>query len=250
MVYYLKALGKMQRRAALWILEAFKMSPSYGIEAIAGLRSIKLYLQKLGGKSQLHGYKLPPSHLVCSLIDSSFSTSSNLKANALDSLTNQQCSLVKGHLIDMANRSNKCFSSFASLDSEFSPGHRVIDNFSDHFSFNICDKEKDNKLCAHQLDEMVLESSSSPSIAIITSNVSIKNNVATPITHIHTFNNPLTKMIHHVVYITSTEAELFAIRCGINQITDSDNISKIIVITNSIHVTDKIFDLSVHPYQV
>jgi len=66
----------------------------------------------------------------------------------------------------------------------------------------------------------------------------------------NTLNNPLTKTIHHAVHVTSTEAELFAVRCGINQITDSDNISKIIVITDSIHVAHKIFNLSVHLYQV
>jgi len=184
--YYLKALGKIQRRVVLQILGAFKTSLSYSIEAIAGLIPIKLHLQKLRGRSQLYGYKLPPSHLVCSLIDSSFSTSSNLKANALDSLTNQQCSLVKGYLIDMANRSNECFPSFAPLDSEFSPGHRVIDNFSDRISFNVCEKEKDNKSRAYQLDEMVLKSFSSSFITIIISDASIKNNVTTSIAHIHT----------------------------------------------------------------
>ena len=40
----LKTLGKLQRRVAIWILEAFKTSPSYGIEAIAGLISIHLHL--------------------------------------------------------------------------------------------------------------------------------------------------------------------------------------------------------------
>ena len=226
------------------------MSPSYGIEAIVRLIPIKLHLQKLGGRSQLYSYKLPPSHLIHSLIDSSFSTSSNLKANALDSLTNQQHSLVKGHLINMTNRSNKYFPSFASLDSEFSSGCRVIDNFSDHFSFNVCNKEKDNKLYAHQLDEIILESSSFLFIAIIASDASIKNNVTTFIMHIYIFNNPLTKTIHHAVYVTSTEAKLFAIRYGINQITDSDNISKIIVVTDSIHMVHKNFDLSVYSYQV
>jgi len=42
--YLLKALGKMQRRAAIWILGVFKTSPSEGIEAITGLIPIKLYL--------------------------------------------------------------------------------------------------------------------------------------------------------------------------------------------------------------
>jgi len=85
----------------------------------------------------------------------------------------------------MANKSNKCFPSFALLDSEFSPGHRVIDNFSDHISFNVYKKEKDNKSRAYQLNEIVLKSFSFPSIAIIASDVSIKNNVTTSIIHIH-----------------------------------------------------------------
>jgi len=46
-------LGKMQRRAAIGILEAFKTSLSFGIEAIAGLIPINLHLQKLSGRSQL-----------------------------------------------------------------------------------------------------------------------------------------------------------------------------------------------------
>ena len=88
MAYHLKVLGKMQKRAAIWILGAFKTSSSYSIEAVAGLIPIKLHLQKLGGRSQLQAYKLPPNHLVYSLIDSQLNTSPNLKSVALDLLTN------------------------------------------------------------------------------------------------------------------------------------------------------------------
>ena len=97
---------------------------------------------------------------------------------------------------------------------------------------------------------MVLESFSFSSIAIIASDMSIKNNVATSIMHIHTYNKPLIKVIHHVVLITSTEAELFAIKYSINQAMNFNNIAKIIVITDSIHAARKIFDLSVHLYQI
>jgi len=74
MAYHLKALSKMQRRVAIWILEAFKTSLSYGIKAITGLVPIKLHLQKLGGRSQLQAYKLSPNHLVHSLIDLQYNT--------------------------------------------------------------------------------------------------------------------------------------------------------------------------------
>jgi len=49
----MKILDKMQRKAAIWILEAFKTSPTEGIEAIARIIPIKLYLQKLARRSQI-----------------------------------------------------------------------------------------------------------------------------------------------------------------------------------------------------
>ena len=90
MAYYLKALGKMQRRAAIWILGAFKISPLFGTEAIAGLMPINLHFQKLGERSQLCTCKIPPSHLIRSLIDLRLNSDSGLDAVALDSLTNRQ----------------------------------------------------------------------------------------------------------------------------------------------------------------
>jgi len=62
--YLLKALGKMQRRAAIWILGAFEISPTEGIEIIAGLIPIKLHLQKLGDRSQLCAISLPMNHII------------------------------------------------------------------------------------------------------------------------------------------------------------------------------------------
>jgi len=54
--------------------------------------------------------------------------------------------------------------------------------------------------------------------------MSIKNQVATSITHIYVSNNPVIKTLYHVVNVTSTEAKLFAIRCGINQATQIDDV--------------------------
>jgi len=57
-------------------------------------------------------------------------------------------------------------------------------------------------------------------------------------------------MVYHAAFVTSTEAELFAIKCGINQAYSKENISKIIVVTNSIHVAKKIFNNKSYPYQI
>jgi len=96
---------------------------------------------------------------------------------------------------------------------------------------------------------MVLGLSSSPSMALVVTDASIKNNIATSILYIHIANLPLTKMVHHLVFVSSTEAEFFTIRYDINQACIKENISKIIVITDSIHVAKKIFDSKLHSFQ-
>jgi len=79
---------------------------------------------------------------------------------------------------------------------------------------------------------------------------SIKNNIVTSILHMHISNQPIIKTLHHIVFVTISEAKLFAIRCSINQAFFKKNIFKIIVITNSIHIAKKIFDPSSHPSQI
>ena len=80
--------------------------------------------------------------------------------------------------------------------------------------------------------------------------MSIKNQVATFIAHVHIHNSSVIKIIYYTINITSTKAELFAIRCGLNQAIQLSNIECIVVITYSIHVAKKIFDSLIHPYQV
>jgi len=57
------------------------------------------------------------------------------------------------------------------------------------------------------------------------------------------------KTLHHATNMTSIEAKLFAIRCRINQITNTNNISRMIVIMDSLHTVKKIFDPSLHLFQ-
>jgi len=97
---------------------------------------------------------------------------------------------------------------------------------------------------------VVIELSLLQSIAIVAMDASIKNDIATFISHTHILNHPLIKTLHHVAFVTSPEAELFAIRCGINQALSKENISKIIVFTDSIYVAKKIFDPLSHSLQI
>jgi len=151
----------------------------------------------------------------------------------------------------MDNCYNEVFPSFDPLNPEFSPSHRIIDIFASCFSFHSFSNHNDQNLksCIQQLDNLAFESSSILSNALVITDTSIKNNITTFISHIHIHNKLVTKILYHVVNVISTEVELFAIRCGINQATNYNHISKIIVVTDSIHTTRKIFNPTSHLFQ-
>ena len=250
--YHMKILNKMQRRAAIWILGAFKTSPLEGIEALAGLMPIRFHLQKVSKRSLIRPFKLPPNHILKNLLNDDPPSVKSSNTHNIGSLTNHQKLLFKGHLKDAHSKSLGIFPSFSPIDPEFSSGNRIIDTFSNRFSFNLVNKKVKNcnKIRGQELDEMVLRLSSDSQVALVVTDASIKNDIATSISHIHSYNRPLVKTVHHASFVSTTEAELFAIRCGINQSCGISNVSKIVIVTDSIHAARKIFDNGSHPYQI
>ena len=208
----------MQRRAAIWILGAFRTLPTNSLEAITGLIPIKFYLQKLASRSQLHSAALPENHLIRTLMGNPFNMHNKSSPLSINMLTEHQKTIIKGHLINSNNKLFGIFSSFFPLNPEFNPGSRIVDIFPDQVSFNLANKAKSDKLHFQQVDDMMLHSSSLPHMAIVVTDTSVKNNIATSVSHIHIHNHPLIKMVHHAAFITSTEAELFAMRCSISQV--------------------------------
>ena len=87
--YHMKILNKMQRRAAIWILGAFKKFSSEGIKAIAGIISIRFYLQKLARRSQIQPFKLPFNHILRNLMDNLLPLSISPNSHSISSLTNR-----------------------------------------------------------------------------------------------------------------------------------------------------------------
>jgi len=170
----------------------------------------------------------------------------------MEKLTDKQRLKVKSSTIDANNRLNGIFNFFDSFNKKFSPRNRLIDMFPSCFSFYSSDRKSagTRKTHLYKLNEIIFNASIDPKIAIVVSDMSIKNQVTTFIAHIHIYDSPIIKTIHHAVNVTSTGAELFTIRCGLNQAIWLSNIEPIIVITDSIHVAKNIFDSLIHLYQV
>jgi len=131
-------------------------------------------------------------------------------------------------------------------------GNKLIDLFSSYFSFYLSNRKnaETRKIYLCKLDKIVFNVSDDFKATVIILDTSIKNNVTISITHIHIHNSLVVKTIYHAINIPYIKVELFAIRCGLNQASCLANIEHIVVITNSIYVVKKIFDLFIYLYQI
>jgi len=68
----------------------------------------------------------------------------------------------------------------------------------------------------------------------IIADASIRNNVTTSITYIQREQKVITKLAHHTTNVNSMKAELFTIRYRINHAIQLQDISHIIVVTDTI----------------
>ena len=158
------------------------------------------------------------NHVIDSLLEKRHTKNSPTYHLSLENMTIKQWQKIKSSIVDANNCFNGIFPFFDSLNCEFSSGFRLIDNFPSHFSFHQAN-HKDKESCKAylcKLDEIFQNSILDPNFIDIISIANIKNNVATSISHVHSHSNSAKKTIHHTVNITSTEAELFTIRCRIN----------------------------------
>ena len=73
-------------------------------------------------------------------MDSPFGSDKHHHPSSLRCFIERQKTKIKGHLIDANNRSYGAVSSLSPLHPEFSPGLRIIDTFSNQFSFNLSNK--------------------------------------------------------------------------------------------------------------
>lgn len=249
--YSLKILRKMQKRIFLWILGAFQTLPFFGIKAIAGLIPIHLHIQKLSGRSHLRAHALLSNYILQSLLESRLNIPSNPHHLSLCLLTKHQWEMIKGPVVDM-NRFNEVFPSFDPLNLEFAPNYKIIKTFSSYFSFHSFNKCNNDSLLSHscQLNNLAIMSSENLLHALIITNASIRNNVAISIAYVHIHNRPVIKTLHYAVNINSMKAKLFTIRYSIYQATSFHRISKIVIITDSIHSAKRIFNSLSYPFQI
>jgi len=137
----------------------------------------------------------------------------------MNKLTIKQKFLVKSSLVDSINQLNKLQPAFDRLHKEVSSGFHLIYTFLSWFSFHLANRKNVSNLCVYfyVLNMFVQNMLFNSGTIIAIADTSIKNNITTAVSHVFSNCGKLSKKAHHVVNVTTTEAELFAIRSTINQ---------------------------------
>ena len=102
----------------------------------------------------------------------------------------------------------------------------------------------------NKLDDIFLNALNNTNTILIIADTGVKNNVTTIITHIYRDQTYIKKLCYQAINVLSTEVELFAIRCSINQAVNTPGINYIVVITNTIHAAEKTLDSFCYLYQL
>ena len=167
------------------------MLPTAGIEAISGLIPIHLHLKKLYDRFLLRDFLLSSNHIIKSIINTDRPHNQAKYCLSINSLTLKQVLHLRSPLINMNNRCNEFLPSFAPLDKKISLENCLCDNFPDCFSFYSQFHNINDQLC--KLDNITIQASLDSLACIVISNASIKNQVATSVLHVHSFDRPIIK---------------------------------------------------------
>lgn len=103
--------------------------------------------------------------------------------------------------------------------------------------FFLLSKPQNKEVYLQKLDKIFENSLLDPNSVIVIVDANIKNKVTSSISYVHSNLDFVIKTVHHTINITTIKTELFAIRCGINQVIQISDTFYIIIITNAIYLT-------------
>jgi hypothetical protein len=118
----MSSLSRMQWWAALWIIGAFRMSPTGGCEAIAGLIPIHLHIRRLVDWSSFRANTLATSHPLRTLLGPGRSMAAEPHARSIYHMTAVMQTKVKSSLMEVNSKMLDVGEVFEPLCPELAPG--------------------------------------------------------------------------------------------------------------------------------
>jgi len=128
----MKELTKIQRQAGIWILGAFKSTPTGAVESLAGLIPIHLQIRKLVYCNHVHMHMLADSHITC-LIAATGNEAEFISMYHPSQLRNK----CRSPLVDMWANENLVDVFVLPYNKYNAPGYRLTDTCPDRIIQDI-----------------------------------------------------------------------------------------------------------------
>ncbi|KAJ2911570.1 hypothetical protein MD484_g8847, partial [Candolleomyces efflorescens] len=250
----LKSLTSMQRKAACWIIGAFRTSPTGGVESLAGLPPIHLHLRKLSQRAILRTATLSDTHPLRSLFKGEHAKAAiptyGAACWASETRQKQTCDTItkSSSLLD------KLTEVFSPCADENTPGTRLMDLFSERVEFESISGKDDKALDLQRslLNQLAYQARDDPSVALCGTDCSIpvrSSHQATASFVIEQAGQNQLASTWVAGRVLSADAELFAIRMAVCKAVTLENCSRIIIFTDSMAAARKAVDPSIHSGQ-
>ena len=162
-------------------------------------------------------------------------------------LTTKQKNKLKSPIADADQRLTQTHQAFAPI----TPGPRITDLFPSQFSFHSSpsSKPEDKKQHITNLKNAFLFSQSSISNTCIVADGGVKKEAATAVAHTWSSNSIIDRKTLHATNVTSIKAEVMAIRLGLDNALEKEQINHITVTTDCIQAAKAFFDPKPNPFQ-
>jgi len=125
------------------------------------------------------------------------------------------------------------------------PHYFLSDIFPDYFSFHVVSYSDTEAKIAHIrcLNNIYESVSLDSKTTLVITDASLKDNKVVTVAYVYK-DRDIHKIKQYTMNVTTTESDLFAIRCGITRALSWQNTNYIIVITDIVYAAKKIFDIS------
>ncbi|CAA7265984.1 unnamed protein product [Cyclocybe aegerita] len=239
----------MQRKAALWIMGAFRTSPTGSLEALAGLIPVHLMLKKLATRAVYHVATLSDTHPLRSMMGEGLLKRAEPHARSAALMTPAMLGKVKSTVMEVDEHIHTLTESFKPFAPEARPGDRLLDRYADRLHFDKRNPPQDRH---PYLDELIANARADPLTALAATNGSVPQSnqyQAASAAIIYKGHRELERTHYVSGRVTAPDAELNAITCAVHLAVKQANCQHIMVFTDSMGLAHKAVDPSVHSGQ-
>ncbi|CAA7268150.1 unnamed protein product [Cyclocybe aegerita] len=239
-------LKQMQRKAALWIMGAFRTSLTGGREALAGLIPIHLMLKKLATCTVYHVATLSDTHPLHSMMGERLLKQAEPHARSAALMTPAMRGKVKSTVMEVDERVHTLTESFEPFAPKARPGDWLLDRFADQLHFDECDPTQDRR---PYLDKLIAKARADPLTVLAATDHSVPQSnqyQAASAAIIYKGHHKLERTRYVSGRVTTPDAELNAIACAVHLAVKQANCQHIMVFTDSMGLAHRAVDPSVH----